>query len=113
MTRREIRIAIAEELGHQHVAGRFIGDTMSIGKWEICSGICGEGGYVVPDYPNDLNACAEMEKALNTSALRGSYHRRLTEIADGDSQADQLCHATARQRCEAFLRVRGKWREYK
>jgi hypothetical protein len=59
-----------------------------------------------PDYPNDLNACHEFERAL-TAKQCVTYEDALTYIwkrgkmhcpADG-----MQLHATARQRCEAFV----------
>ena len=64
MNKEAQRIAIAEACGYTDVAKRFIGDEMSIGMWEICSGVCGLGGRVVPDYVKSLDAMHEAEKVL-------------------------------------------------
>lgn len=68
-----------------------------------------------PDYLSDLNACAEMEKALGPNAF--NYVRSLEEVvakAGGwevrkQQMDDAVVFATAKQRCEAFLRTIGKW----
>jgi hypothetical protein len=57
----------------------------------------------IPDYANDLNAMHEAEETLGPEQAR-QYHNRL-----GRTGAVWLWHATARQRCEAFLRTIGKW----
>jgi len=66
--------------------------------------------YGIPDYLNDLNACHEMEKVLDEDQQEvflmylGAY--------DHDSDAGwNAFHATAAQRCEAFLRTLGLWQE--
>ena len=57
---------------------------------------------VIPNYPASLDACAEMEKALDS--IEGGWSL-YTEYLEGG-----IC-ATPLQRCEAFLRVKGKWKE--
>ena len=82
---------------------------------------------VVPNFPEDLNACHEFEKAkLTTISLVTDYGIRLANIMHRDHNhhpriADTgwklpvvgNCNwcATARQRCEAFLRVYNQWEE--
>lgn len=68
----------------------------------------------LPDYLNDLNACHEMEKVLtNGDAIRfrlllsANSGKRNTEFISVEAA---MCHATAPQRCEAFLRTKGLWR---
>ena len=69
----------------------------------------------VPDYLNDLNAMHEAEKVLNTDqAMR---FRLLLSANSGKRNAPYLtveaamCHATAAERSEAFLRILGLWQE--
>lgn len=69
----------------------------------------------LPDYLNDLNACHEMEESLSESQ-RHDYASKLARyfkelyplgyyfITDFD-----MIHATAPQRCEAFLKTIEKW----
>lgn len=54
-----------------------------------------------PDYPNDLNAMHEVEKTLS-GCVRVKYLNSLTALSNP-------AFATARQRCEAYLRTIGKW----
>jgi hypothetical protein len=63
-----------------------------------------------PDYLNDLNACYSMEAMLNPDeeeeflTFLGAYNH--------DSEATwNACHATATERCEAFLRVKNLWKD--
>lgn len=60
-----------------------------------------------PDYFNDLNACAEMEKAL-TDQQWGVYVNYLTQNAKCDYRR-QCAQATASQRAEAFGKTLGLW----
>jgi hypothetical protein len=72
---------------------------------------------IIPDYLNDLNAMHEAEKMLSQS--QGTdYGIELNTIMDRDfckgiaaPHGDCDWHATAAQRCEAFLRCLGKWKE--
>ena len=65
-------------------------------------------GYVrdVPDYLNDLNACAEFEAVL-TSAERFTYIVELNKLCGDEPSA---VWATARQRAEAFLKTLNLWK---
>jgi len=62
----------------------------------------------IPDYLSDLNACHEMEKVL-TPQQEDIYNKELFVITAGLDGWNW--HATARQRCEAFLRTLRKWEE--
>jgi hypothetical protein len=75
----------------------------------------------VPLYHSDLNACAEFERAL-TGPEAIAYGNQLAQIQRRDIMIEpgdrypkaatvHEWHATAPQRCEAFLRVRGLWKE--
>jgi hypothetical protein len=64
----------------------------------------------IPDDLNDLNACYSMEAMLNPDeeeeflTFLGAYNH--------DSEATwNACHATATERCEAFLRVKNLWKD--
>ena len=69
----------------------------------------------VPNYPADLNACAEFEATL-TFEQAEDYHESLSDITfqkrkEQDNPAPPrfaTATAPARQRCEAFLAVMGK-----
>lgn len=70
---------------------------------------------VCPDYFSDLNACAEMEKVLTDD--QGIMFRQLLAMnSDGRKKTFNtveaaMCHATARQRCEAFGTVLNLWKD--
>lgn len=78
------------------------------------------GEYVVPDYFKDLNACREMEKALEWDQ-RKQYHSVLADIAgfsycEADTQEEtsldwncRICHAEAAHRAEAFGKTMNLW----
>lgn len=101
MNDNEINIAIAEAV-----------------KWKpsVDSGICWDdnGKPIVspPSYSTELNAMHAAEKVLKPKEW-GAYTRTLNElISQGDKGIMQaICHATARQRAEAFLRTLGKWKD--
>lgn len=62
----------------------------------------------LPNWPKDLNACAEFEKGL-TENQRYDYIALVLGKSWGDvwtsADAFNLCHATAEQRCRAFIAV--------
>lgn len=65
----------------------------------------------LPDYANDLNAMHEAEKTLTVEEYSG-WACLLTQVRNGS--CDECCRcrsATARQRAEAFLRVKGLWKD--
>lgn len=64
-----------------------------------------------PNYHGDLNACHEMEKTLTGgfSSKLGKYFFELNKIGDRDKINPVF--STSAQRCEAFIRVHGKWEE--
>ena len=69
--------------------------------------ICPTGGWdylnALPNYPLDLNACAEFEATL-TGAERFTYLVELNKLS-GDEPSSVW--ATARQRCLAYLKTKG------
>ena len=99
MTDAEINAAIAEVCGFTRG---------QIGWWQgpnsmpfIESGL--------PDYCHDLNAMAGAEATL---AVRYEYVNKLGLVNLGVESLQWPCvFATARQRAEAFLRVKGKWKD--
>lgn len=58
-----------------------------------------------PNYSGDLNACAEMRKALEP-------HERdaFTKLLMGQGSWWDCIDAPAARQCEAFLRVKGLWK---
>ena len=102
----EIRIKVAELLRWKNIRVDwdyfdYQDDTGLVATNEI--------GYTLPlpDYPRDLNACFEMEETLDDSQ-KDSFEYVLG-IVIGPSRERwrwHLLHATARQRCEAFIAVK-------
>ena len=69
----------------------------------------------IPDFCNDLNACHEFEKTLSDGDYN-KYYRHLStaclrDFENGTHFSADPISATARQRCEAYLRMLGKWIE--
>jgi len=59
--------------------------------------------HTIPGYLNDLNACNEMEKTLDPLELT-KYKERMRLF-----YGQAAVFATAKQRCEAFLKVLSLW----
>jgi hypothetical protein len=68
-------------------------------------------GSALPDYLNDLNACHEMENTLGkwTDCLKTKIEQDYTENLINITTQDDTwyAHATASQRCDAFLMTHG------
>ena len=60
----------------------------------------------VPNYPEDLNACAEFEATLTDEEWK-DYGVPLGSRDISWEGAKKLLSATARQRCIAYLKVKG------
>lgn len=117
MTPEAMRVAIAEACGIRWKEEFVYGEDVSSEKWfritfpdgrECCSISV---SIKLPDYPNDLNACAEMRKCV-PEGKRAEYALTLGEICgkSGDmgwGEAD----AKPEQHCETFLRVMNLWKE--
>ena len=112
MTDEQINIKIAELCGYRKATERdrtrgkyewvaINPDGFEVGWSDNC-----EYHHCIPNYAADLNACHEFEKTLTHINDWMLYDKALAEIAEGFT-----FHATARQRCEAFLRVHGQWEE--
>lgn len=80
----------------------------------------GKRWYRLPNYYGNLNACAEFAKTLNANE-QVYYWDALYQVANNgnvywsDDSSEHNCYATANatapQRCEAFLRVKGLWKD--
>lgn len=109
------RIAIATTLGWWRSTG-FGG----VGSMHSPTCSCFDGAEcVIPDYLNDLNEIAKMEKML-TGGKSSDYAIQLFSVTGAPVVADRTWHeisraitATAAQRAEAFLRTIGKWEDDK
>ncbi len=62
------------------------------------------GFETLPNYPEDLNACADFEESLSLYE-QTEYKKHLIEVTD--STEFLLLHAKPAQRCAAYLRVKG------
>jgi hypothetical protein len=98
MTPEQQNIAIAEALGRK--ADR------PLTGWHDLGCNCQEC-YPLPSYHSDLNACAEFESA-HINATNESLYRNFLVLQCGEWRYHR---ATAPQRCEAFLRAKGLWKD--
>jgi hypothetical protein len=95
-------------------------DSRTVYPWEGVRGVSPVDGRrrFIPDYTGSLDAMHEAEKVLERYQ-RVIWHRQLCICTDasspmrgGDGFADvtfQLCHTSALQRAEIFLRTIGQW----
>lgn len=97
MTDEQMRIKIAEACGWIHHHMRPSETERLQKKWYYLSDL--------PNYLNDLNAMHEAERMLPV-AQWDRYTQWLGELAKG-TRRFVVCHATARQRAEAFLKTKG------
>ena len=114
MTDSEINIAIARACGWKDRPDPFYTDKLA---WTHDEGATWVSTCDLPDYCHDLNAMHEAESyLLNDPTLWGEYVRKVfwiqseSPIPAKDTMVGLSIHATARQRAEAFLRVKGLWR---
>lgn len=118
MTPNEINEAIAKSLGWaDHLIKLDSGLIVNSGLVDLN----GEWQQYAKDYYSDLNACAEFEASLTDYEYRNKYinnlQDRVLETLHPDSHDDLvLCEftfatANAPQRCEAYLKTKGLWKE--
>lgn len=108
MTDEQMRIAIAEACGWKAL------EYEDFSKYGVpCFMLMGSNNtgtrLVPPDYLNDLNAMHEAERMLPV-AQWDRYTQWLGELAKG-TRRFVVCHATARQRCIAFLKTLNLWKD--
>jgi hypothetical protein len=120
MTDEQINIAIAESLGWTNCRLAIKGAGGGT-RYPTAHGMPPNRKYEssCPNYTADLNACHELEKTLDDKQLAryaqqiiGSARRKMN-IPDHESHypVPFIISATARQRCEAYLKTIGKWKE--
>jgi hypothetical protein len=111
MTEQEIDIAIAEACGWKWKDNKSIISPKG-SKWARYSSLAGvdQLPFVLPDYCHDLNAMADAEETLSREQ-RLQFAQNISEMFHGPEWRFAEIHATARQRAEAFLRVKGLWVE--
>lgn len=97
MTTDKIRIAIAQELGWTERVS---------GWWKDPDRNREDDGELPPNYPASLDACAEFEKTLTEEEYQ-QFGLELLKL----NHTQRVLSATTLQRCEAYLRVKGKWVE--
>lgn len=104
------RIAIAEACGWYRAPYE---DSWYESAWRKGSELVGE--HALPDYLNDLNAMHDAEKVLLETTKKGDWRGwdsiriNLEEMVG----KDDVFHATAAQRAEAFLRTLNLWDDSK
>ncbi len=104
MTPESQRIKIAEALGWTHF--KSVAELRYGREKDFCD------VSQVPDYLNDLNACHEMEKVLTDAQAERFWNYLQDTDPDKDCPAGgYVFHATAPQRCQAFLRTLSLWEE--
>lgn len=107
-----LRIGVAECLGWELLLPPHNGRMMGRKPLQINEG--SPNWLLMPDWPNDLNACAAFEKGL-TDDEHFDYRLHLWNLTWKNKPWTGLREenrayfsATARQRCIAFLKVKGK-----
>lgn len=109
MTPQEINIAIAEACGWKNVRPVVIKNVTCKGD-DRTAGITSDNGWI-PNYYEDLNAMHEAENVLTKDDL----YKYTASFCFGGYNIGHCvklaCIATASQRCEAFLKTLGKWKE--
>ena len=130
MTDTEINIAIAELRGYKWVicncgTRRILMHPSRINHCSVWTGdlkITPDEGFDfhLPRYTTSLDACAEFEAGLTDEEFR-SYSEELCDLCGIGNphynpnlnylEIRPLIQASALQRCEAFLRLKGKWVE--
>lgn len=117
MTNEEIRIKVAESMGARLWNNPTQSGPSQLWGFQVPSPsevfarmwLCGEADCLLPDYPKDLNACAEFEKTLTDEEWR-VYSAEIVSLTLWDRATDtmkRILQATARQRCLAYLKTKG------
>jgi hypothetical protein len=99
MTYKQKRIWIAEKCGWIPDPLSHCWRKPSEGNYAVAFMNGGHAHRQLPDYLNDLNACAEMESTLTHEQL----HEMNECLADIMPANEKMWRATALQRCAAFL----------
>ena len=106
MTNEEIRIKVAEAMGWKPYK------PITHDGWPLLMtppGKPNREGWLepIPDYLNDLNACAEFEKTMTDQ----EHNRYRAHIYGMTFNPRECFSATARQRAEAFIRTLNLWKD--
>ena len=129
MSPEEQRIAIAEAMGWHDIQEPIMFSALMATPAGIAPTEPHRLFSTIPDYLNDLNEMREVEETLSVAekpdsggySERNYYASKLGEITYNDNgrgwqplsndDCFPICHATAAQRAEAFLRIKGLWKE--
>jgi hypothetical protein len=101
MTDHEINLAMADAMGWSKEDGVYVWTANGID----CT--CDE----LWDWVNDLNAMHLTEKILSDAQWEDYIDYLANDWGRLPDPWREVCHSTARQRAEAFLRTLGKWEE--
>lgn len=111
MTNEEIRIKVAEKMGWKQIEvfeSSFADPSKQVSrglKWHHPKGF----ECHLPNFPESLDACREFECTLpegNGLESRVAYCNILMRVCGSHAAC---VFATPKQRCEAYLRLKGKW----
>lgn len=119
MSKEELRIKIAQMLGYKFAKTSadskqvyFLSKNDAGWNWhliekpEFCDDILWESGHI-PDYPNSIEAAMQLEEVLPVEK-RVFYYFELIRCCEHDDKSPtnyELVHATAEQRCKAWVEV--------
>lgn len=115
MTNEEQTIAIAEACGWKYPCWACAAQGMTHTWRRPTDDGCVERSQL-PDYPNDLNAMHEAEKAITDWRKYSDWLMRIVQVADIALYNDSVgaryrtAGATAAQKAEAFLCYFGLWK---
>jgi hypothetical protein len=99
MNENNINIAIAESMGWSLADRKYL-------PWTAPDK---ERHQDVISYTTDLNACHEFEKTLDVDQQAEYVGKLGFKYYDCETQVFRVSHATAAQRCEAYLKTIGKY----
>jgi hypothetical protein len=125
MSEAQINEAIAEACGYRKRDVKWFGSNWKAGEaWFLTDANGNTISRGIPNYYGDLNAIHEAEKIFHGMdyQFKNKYAGTLASILEAEVlKSDPNCipdvvgfewiHATAPQRCEAFLKAIGKWSE--
>jgi len=104
MNQDEQRVAIAKACGYRDF--EVFKNLGSI--WAISPS---EEAREIPQYLNDLNACAEMEKTISSDGAEWNLYRmNLMRLCSKAKEITDDISAPASLRCKAFLLTKGEWK---
>lgn len=106
MTPEQQRIAIATALRWK----QSVEQKKAVQTWKEITGEDLGENHGIPNYPEDLNACHEMEKHIKGRDW-DVWLGHLEGITNCGYSKIEAMRATPPQRCEAFLKTIGKWKD--